>query len=73
MEVPLCNKSLCSNKCPSPNLDLKIDDFFLSCFWEIPASNKCPSVSFEKILLLPHAISFRINCLIIKQTSPNKR
>ena len=54
------------------NLGLKIGEFFFFTFFlEIQASNKCPPVNLEKkILLLPHAFSLQIYCLIIKQTSP---
>ena len=69
MEVHLYNKCPCSNKCPSPNIGLKIGDF-LSFFLEIPAANKRPSVNFEKMLLLPCVVSFRIYSLIIEQMSP---
>ena len=39
-------------------------------FSEISATYKCQMVNLEKILLLSHAVSFWIYCLIIEQTSP---
>ena len=58
----ISNKHPCSNKCPSPYLDL-----FLKTFTKLPASNKRPLEINEGKPFLPTAVCFRIHCSISKK------